>query len=342
MCMRKNSWKDRMNVLLKKKKWDIKDWHRATGLSQWQLESLMEMDLSEMEEKDLENIYDQAKNAKLDKNLMRFDCPVMIAVWAHKGGMGKSTVVTNLSYELAKRGYNVLAVDTDSQSDMTSVLFPDYLEQPDISFYNAFLGQEDFKKEGYIIHTEYTGIDVIAGSAESEALEGSLCMMTEKIRDKMWKKCLRSVREENYYDFIIVDMDKTAGVMNKTILGEADYVLAPIESSMFGIKAVPPTLAQIEEMAETNPKLKLLGFLFNKVDLRKKTAIADNTNLVEQIAPKYTFKTFIKNDANVDNSQKEHMPIGYYNSKSAASRQMAEFADEALERLRRDQKEKRG
>ena len=39
----------------------------------------------------------------------------------------------------------------------------------------------------------------------------------------MWKKCLRSVREENYYDFIIVDMDKTAGVMNKTILGEADY-----------------------------------------------------------------------------------------------------------------------
>ena len=86
--MRKNSWKDRMKVLLKKKKWDIKDWHRATGLSQWQLESLMEMDLSEMEEKDLENIYDQAKNAKLDKNLMRFDCPVMIAVWAHKGGMG--------------------------------------------------------------------------------------------------------------------------------------------------------------------------------------------------------------------------------------------------------------
>ena len=127
--MRKSDWKDRMNALLKKKGWDIKDWRRATGLNQWQLESLMEMDLSEMNEEDLESIYEQAKKAKLDKNLMRFDCPVMIAVWAHKGGMGKSTVVTNLSYELAKRGYNVLAIDTDSQSDMTSVLFPDYLEQ---------------------------------------------------------------------------------------------------------------------------------------------------------------------------------------------------------------------
>lgn len=340
--MRKSDWKDRMNALLKKKGWDIKDWRRATGLNQWQLESLMEMDLSEMDEEDLERIYEQAKEAKLDKSLMRFDCPVMIAVWAHKGGMGKSTVVTNLSYELAKRGYNVLAIDTDSQSDMTSVLFPDYLEQPDISFYNGFLGQEDFREEGYIMHTEYTGIDVVAGSAESEALEGSLCTMTEKIRSKMWKKCLRSVREENYYDFIIVDMDKTAGAMNKTIFDEADYVLAPIESSMFGIKAVPPTLAQIEETVARNTKLKLLGFLFNKVDLRKKTAMADNTSLVEQIAPEYTFKTFIKNDANVDNSQKEHMPIGYYNARSSASRQMAEFADEALERIRKDQKERRG
>lgn len=340
--MRKSDWKDRMNALLKKKGWDIKDWRRATGLNQWQLESLMEMDLSKMDEEDLERIYEQAKEAKLDKSLMRFDCPVMIAVWAHKGGMGKSTIVTNLSYELAKRGYNVLAIDTDSQSDMTSVLFPDYLEQPDISFYNGFLGQEDFREEGYIMHTEYTGIDVVAGSAESEALEGSLCTMTEKICSKMWKKCLRSVREENYYDFIIVDMDKTAGKMNKTILDEADYVLAPIESSMFGIKAVPPTLAQIEETVARNPKLKLLGFLFNKVDLRKKTAMADNTSLVEQIAPEYTFKTFIKNDANVDNSQKEHMPIGYYNARSSASRQMAEFADEALERIRKDQKERRG
>ncbi len=338
--MQKNDWKDRMNTLLKKKGWDIKDWHRATGLNQWQLENLMEMDLSEMDAESLESIYEQAKDAKLDKSMLRFDTPVMIAVWAHKGGMGKSTVVTNLSYELAKKGYNVLAIDTDSQSDMSSVLYPDYIEDPDVSFYNAFLGQEDFKEEGYIMHTEYGGVDVVAGSAECEALEGALCMMSDKIRDKMWKKCLRSVREDNYYDFIIVDMDKTAGVMNKSILSEADYVLAPIESSIFGVKSVPPTIAQIEEMAKTNPKLKLLGVLFNKVDLRKKASMADNLDLVEQIAPQCIFKAFIKNDANVDNSQKEHMPIGYYNGRSPASRQMTELTEEAIERIRKDQEGK--
>ncbi len=84
--MRMSDWKDRMNALLKRKGWDIKDWSRATGLNQWQLESLMEMDLSEMDEESLESIYEQAKIAKLDKCLLRFDSPIMIAVWAHKGG----------------------------------------------------------------------------------------------------------------------------------------------------------------------------------------------------------------------------------------------------------------
>ena len=68
--------------------------------------------------------------------------------------------------------------------------------------------------------------------------------------------------------------------------------------------------------------------------------MADYMGLVEQIAPQCIFKTFIKNDANVDNSQKEHMPIGYYNSRSPASKQMTEFAEEAVERIRKDQNRK--
>lgn len=334
--MAENKWKDRMGALLRRKGWDIKDWHRATNMNQRKLETLMGMDVSGISEEGLENIYEQARTSKLDKKMLRFDEPVMIAVWANKGGTGKSTTATNLSYELAKKGYNVLAIDTDSQSDMTSVLFPEYLKEPNVNFYDAFMGQEDFQEEGYIQHTAYENLDIIAGSQESEGLEGTMCTLNEKIRNKMWKKCLRTIREEGYYDFIIVDMDKTAGVMNKSILNETDYVLAPIESAMFAVKSVPPILAQIEEMKETNPKLQLLGLLYNKVDMRKKGTMSENMALIEQIAPGCAFKTFIKNDANVDNSQKEHMPIGYYNRRSPASIQMVEFTEELLEKIERN------
>lgn len=334
--MQKNSWNEKMTALLKKKKWDIKDWHRALGMSQWQLDRLLSEDASGEDAAKLEKIYKMTQSAKLDKKLMRFDTPVMLAVWAHKGGTGKSTTATNLSYELAQMGYNVLAVDTDSQSDMTSVLYPQYLENPENSFYEAFSFCDDFQENGYICRTDYLNLDIVAGSAKCEGLEGVMIAHDEGHRGRMWERCLRGVRKSNYYDFIIVDMDKTAGVMNKAILMEADYVISPIEPAMFAMKAVPPIMTQVDTVARENPKLKLLGILYNKVDLRKKKAVEEITGLVDSLAPGIAFESFIKNDSNVENSQKEHMPLGYYNKSSAASKQMAEFTKEMLERIRKD------
>ena len=328
------TWNKKMLTLLKQRKWDTKDWHRALGLNQWSLEQLLEMDTSELDENSLENLYQDTKLAKLNKKLMRFSSPVMIVSWTHKGGTGKSTTATNLAYEFSQRGYNTLTIDMDSQSDMSSVLYPEYLNDPDVSFYEAFSLCEDFKEDGYVRHTEYTNLDIIPGSSKCESLEGQLSVMNDKLRSRIWEKCLKSIRKDNYYDFIIIDMDKTAGILNLATLAEADYVLSPIESMIFAVKAIPPILAQIEAVKKTNPKLELLGLLYNKVDMRKKKALAEAMELVEGIAPGAALENFIKNDANVDNSQREHMPLGVYNRSSAANKQMAEVADEILERIR--------
>ena len=65
-------------------------------------------------------------------------------------------------------------------------------------------------------HTEYTNLDIIPGSSKCESLEGQLTVMNEKLRSRIWEKCLKSIRKDNYYDFIIIDMDKTAGILNIT------------------------------------------------------------------------------------------------------------------------------
>ena len=134
---------------------------------------------------------------------MRFSSPVMIVSWTHKGGTGKSTTATNLAYEFSQRGYNTLTIDMDSQSDMSSVLYPEYLNDPDVSFYEAFSLCEDFKEDGYVRHTEYTNLDIIPGSSKCESLEGQLSVMNDKLRSRIWEKCLKSIRKDNYYDFII-------------------------------------------------------------------------------------------------------------------------------------------
>ena len=107
------TWNKKMLTLLKQRRWDTKDWHRALGLNQWSLEQLLEMDTSELDENSLENLYQDTKLAKLNKKLMRFSSPVMIVSWTHKGGTGKSTTATNLAYEFSQRGYNTLTIDME-------------------------------------------------------------------------------------------------------------------------------------------------------------------------------------------------------------------------------------
>ena len=333
------SWNERMHELLAERGWDAKDWRRATKIDQRILENLLSVDTEGLPEENLNSIYDITKKAESASQMLRFDHPVIIAIWAHKGGTGKSTTAANLSYELSIRGYNVLVIDTDSQSDVSSVLYPRYVNEPDRSFYDAFSICEDFVADDYVRSTEDDGLDIVTGSEKCEAREGVLCIMEERMRNKMWPKCLRKIREENYYDFVLIDMDKTMGVMNKSILAVADYVLSPIEPNIFSVKSILAVISQVEQFQSDNSKLKILGIFYNKVDLRKKKSLQEAMELVEGVSAENVLKTYIKSDANVENSQKEHLPLGYFNKNSAASVQTAELADEILGKIAADMEE---
>lgn len=333
------SWNERIKILLSERGWDTKDWRRATKIDQRVLENLLEVDTAGLPEDKLEYIYDLTQKGKTKKDMLRFDHPIIIAVWAHKGGTGKSTTVANLSYELSARGYNVLVIDTDSQSDVSSVLYPRYVNELEKSFYDAFSICEDFVEDNYVRNTDYDGLDIITGSEKCEALEGVMCVMEESVRKRMWPKCLRGAVKENYYDFILIDMDKTMGTLNKSILGVADYVLSPIEPNIFSVKSLLAVIAQVEEFQAEESKLKMLGIFYNKVDLRKKRALQEAMELVEGISAENVLKTYIKSDANVENSQKEHLPLGYFSRSSTASVQTAALADEILEKIAHDMEE---
>jgi len=145
---------------------------------------------------------------------------------------------------------------------------------------------------------------------------------------------------ENYYDFIIIDKDKSAGIFNSTLLSRADYVIAPIEPEQFSIKSIPTVIEHVTVAQKYNPHLEILGFVLNKFDNRKKTAMAEAIELISQLSSNLLFATHIKSDSNISNSQKSFIPLGVYNRSCSANKQMVELTNEVLTRIKNIQKER--
>lgn len=331
--MKKNveTMRSELLELRNKKGWDNKEWSRATGIEQWFLDSI-EAGTLEIEEEDYEAMKQLTK--KGETHLFRFKKPVIIACWVHKGGTGKTTVLSNIAYELTERGYDVLAVDADSQADLSSVLFEQYLDAPECNFYDCFVMHDNIKN--YTCKTEHEHLDIVPGSGKSEDLEKSLAPLPVDKRRKILSMCLSEVIRDNFYDFILIDMDKSAGLLNKAILEKADYLLAPIEPAIFSSKALIPIGEQIKIVQQTNPNLKLLGVLLNKVDLRKKAAIEDTKQWVDSIFPGSILSSYLSTDGKLETSQRCHLPIQQFKRNGKASLQIGNITNELLERMLKD------
>lgn len=324
-------WKEKMQKLLEEKKYDIKDWHRAIGIKQNLLEYLINNDSFIVDENMADEIYNMTKSSKLE-NKTRFDRPQVIVFWTHKGGTGKTTLSTNIAHELSKRQFNVLAVDTDSQCDMTSTLFPDYINHPGKDFYNAFIMRDDLKEMEYIFETDYDNLDIVPGSLMQETITSSLMSMTNEQLARYFSSCLKTIMNENYYDFIILDLDKNAGLLNKSLLYQADFVISPLECAPYSVKSAPNIYNQIVQAQQLNDCLKWLGVVYNKVNVRK-SVVANMKEDLESVLPESAFDSFISNDACIEKSQAAFMPLGVYGRSCRAYKQIVQLVDEMIKKI---------
>lgn len=265
-----------------------------------------------------------------------------ITLGIQKGGSSKTTTAGILAYCLSLLEYRVLAVDMDSQANLSEMLLhaeiEELLEQEKIpgTIMDAF---EEMNPKPYIVRAA-ENLDVLPSEDylatfsrwlyREYAPEGS-----GKDHNYALKNLLKPVQD--VYDYIIIDTPPALSDQTLNALSASDGVIILFEPSLFSYRAIGRFMETIEAaQKKTNPNLRVLGILACLLDMRRKDNVA-MIRAVEEEFPGLLFKTQIRRKAEIG-----RLPIeGFLNNPEVleAVKQYAHFLEkELLPRVNREKK----
>ncbi|MEZ0241151.1 MAG: CpaE family protein [Chloroflexota bacterium] len=175
----------------------------------------------------------------------------MIAVFAPKGGVGKSTIAFNLASAATILGARTVLIDGSMQfGDLRSLLqvpeeAPSLLDLP-----TDHVTEEDLRD---VLWRESSGLDVLLAPPRVE--------MAEMVSPRDIDKVLAVLRRA--YDLVIVDVGVTLDELNLAFLDEADDILQIVVQEHATLRN---TTAVLETFAKIGYPPEKVRFLVNRAD----------------------------------------------------------------------------
>lgn len=185
---------------------------------------------------------------------------IKIALFNHKGGVGKTTLTINIANAFADAGKTVLLVDADPQCNLTSF----YLDEGDLE---ELLGDSDDEGKN---NTLWSGVKPVvegrggivpvpnwtAPSKPIHILPGDVLLSEyEEILPEAWTECFarrtrgydittalsRVVNEAAQRlgaDICMYDVGPNVGALNRAVLLDCDYFITPVAADLFSLRAL--------------------------------------------------------------------------------------------------------
>jgi len=249
----------------------------------------------------------------------------IIAVCNNKGGVGKTTLATNLSHAFSNLNKSVLVVDLDSQCNATSLLLKQGFAKT--SLYDLF-NDPGMPIESAIYATEYEQVKLLPNVEETSALELELLEMKGLQQSfKILRERLRDYAV-NKFDYVILDTPPNMGFFVISALHASDFVIVPVlAGSAYSVEGLSRAIALITNIQGTsNPDLKFLRLLVNAVDMRTSMSRVSLRILAESFGEESIFKTTIPVSAAFQQAEHFKKSVIRHAPKTAGARAYRELA----------------
>lgn len=244
----------------------------------------------------------------------------IIAIYAIKGGVGKTATAVNLAYLSAQSGLKTLIWDLDPQGASSFY----FRVKPKIKGGSKDLITGKRNIDELIKGSDFENLDILPGDFSFRKLDLILDAR------KKPKQCLYNLLQplNTEYDLIFLDCPPSISLLSEAVFATADIVLSPV---------IPTTLSQrtLEQLKtflidKNLQQLHLLPF-FSMVDRRKKMHL-DIMSALASAFPEM-LKTTIPYASDIERMGLERMPLGAYTPKSPSVQAYADLWQEINTKL---------
>lgn len=247
----------------------------------------------------------------------------VVAIANRKGGVGKTATAQALGAGLRRRGYRVLFIDLDSQSNLTDALGVD-VDKVETSSLDVLEGNSEASET--ILQTE--GGDLLPATPQLATADKVIDGVGKEYR---LKKALQTIARR--YDYIIIDTPPALGVLTINALTASNCVVIPAQADLYSLTGIEQLYSTIEAVQHyTNRKLEIDGILITRYVARSIISQDMRSNLEEVagIIKSKVYTTAIRECIAVKEAQATHTDIYSYSKKSNASKDYEAFIEEFL------------
>lgn len=251
----------------------------------------------------------------------------IISISNIKGGVGKSSTAAVLASGLAERGYKVLMIDSDPQTNLTMCFLPEQ-EDDALSLYYIYA---EGKKIGDVKVAVKDRLDLLIGDF---ALCNADMQFLKAGRLKMLDKALKNLEEK--FDFVVIDTPPNLGVLSLNAFIASDFIIVPMAADSFSLKGVRLLKQALDDVAEElDRRIEVAGILLTKYNCRTNVSklLENSLHSAAELLDTKVFESRIRQAVVVQESQLARENLLSYAPKAPVTQDYVQFIDELLERI---------